>query len=309
MISVIVPLLNEEENVARLHKVIVGSLKIQTKPYEIIFVDGGSSDRTIEIAERLVPVRLIKMQRSYSQTSAIDTGLYYAKGEIIVLIDADFQNDPADIPRFLEKLDEGYDVVLGWRQNRKDSWTRIWFSKIANLISRKLLGLNVHDFGCGLKVYRSRFIKDFRLWGEAQVFLPAVAKERGARIAEIPVRHYSRESGASKVNISSMVRGVFDLLGIVFFVKYFSRPLRFFGGWGLISVSLSLLSFLAAVVLRLADILNFTETPLPIIGSLFAILGVLLLMMGFLAEMLLRIYYTATGASPNMVKEITETNE
>jgi glycosyltransferase involved in cell wall biosynthesis len=306
MISVVVPVFNEEGNVAKLHAAIVAAMRTQQKPYEIIFVDDGSSDKTAEIAATLTPLRLVRLQRNYGQTPAIDTGIYNSKGDTIVLIDADLQNDPMDIPRFLQKMEEGYDVVLGWRQNRRDHWRRVAFSKFANGIARRLLGLTVHDFGCGLKAYRARFIKDFRLWGEAQVFLPAVAKERGARIAEVTVEHYARETGVAKVKISKMIRGGFDLVGIVFFVKYFSRPLRFFGGWGLVSVALSVAAFGAAIILRLTGTLNITETPLPIVGSLFAILGVMLLMMGFLAEMLLRIHYSATGASPYVIREITE---
>lgn len=305
-ISVVVPVFNEEGNVQKLHAAIVAAMKTQARPYEIIFVDDGSRDNTAEICATLQPLRLVRLQRNYGQTPAIDTGIYHAKGEIIVLIDADLQNDPADIPRFVAKMDEGYDVVLGWRTERNDHWTRVWFSKLANAIARMLLGLSIHDFGCGLKAYRARLIKDFRLWGEAQVFLPAVAKERGANIVEIPVKHYSRESGVAKVKISKMIRGVFDLLGIVFFIKYFSRPLRFFGGWGLVAVVLSVATFAVAIYLRLYGILNFSDTPLPIVGSLFAILGVMLLMMGFLAEMLLRIHYSATGSSPYVVREIKE---
>ena len=306
MLSIVVPIFNEASTLVELHRAIVAGLSSQSRPYEIIFVDDGSSDATAQIANNLSPLRLVRMQRNYGQTPAIDTGIYVAKGDIIVLIDADMQNDPADIPRLIEKLDEGYDVVIGWRQNRKDHWTRLFFSRFANFTARHFLGLAIHDFGCGLKAYRSRFIKDFRLWGEAQVFLPAVAKQRGARITEIPVTHHARTVGASKIKFGNMIRGGFDLIGIVFFVRYFSKPLRFFGGWGLVSTLIAIIVFGVATALRLAHIVNFTETPLPVVGTLFAIPGVMLFMMGLLAEMLLRMHYSATNSSPYFIREIVE---
>jgi glycosyltransferase involved in cell wall biosynthesis len=221
-------------------------------------------------------------------------------------LDADLQNDPADIPKLLRRLDEGYNVAVGWRQIRHDHWKRKMFSKVANFVARRFLSLNLHDFGCGLKVYQSRFIRDFRLWGESQVFLPAIAKQRGARIAEVVVTHQARQIGSSKIRIMGMIRGVFDFIGIVFFVRYLSRPLRFFGGLGMLSGLFSFLAFGAAIILRLAGVLNFTETPLPTVGTLFAILAVLLFMMGLLAEMLLRLHYSLTQTSPYMIREIWE---
>lgn len=306
MISIVVPVFNEEKTLKTLHERIVAAMKTLSKPYEIIFVDDGSSDGTARVAASLKPLTLVRLQRNYGQTPAIDTGIFHAKGDVIVLLDADLQNDPADIPRFLTKLDEGFDVVLGWRKGRSDHWTRVVFSKCANFVARRFLGIHIRDFGCGLKAYRARFIKDFRLWGEAQVFLPAVARERGARIAEIPVEHHAREAGVAKVSIAKMLRGGFDLVAIAFFVRYSARPMRFFGGWGFASLTLSTLTFASAIALRLADIINLSETPLPIVGSLFAILGVMLFMMGFLAEMLLRTQYTTTGSSPYFVREIQE---
>lgn len=301
-ISVVVPVYNEEETVAELHRRIVAAMESQSDGYEIVFVDDGSQDGTVAAAQELNPLRLVSLQRNYGQTPALDVGIHEAEGEIIVLLDADLQNDPAEIPRLLRKLSEGYDAVIGWRKDRQDPWQRKLFSALANFVARRFLGVEIHDFGCGLKAYRARFIKNFRLWGESQVFLPAVAKERGAKICEVPVGHYSRQAGTAKVKISRMARGVFDLFSIVFFVKYFSKPLRFFGGWGAVSAMLSLAAFAWSVYLKLFGGPNFSDTPLPLAGTLFAVLGVLLFMMGLLAEMMLRIYYQERDNLPYVIK-------
>ncbi|MCR4334654.1 MAG: glycosyltransferase family 2 protein [Patescibacteria group bacterium] len=306
MISVIVPIFNEEKTVTELYKRIFDVMSSQQESYEIIFVNDGSKDKTREIASRFKSLRLISLQRNYGQTAAIDTGIYSSRGDKIALLDADLQNDPAEIITLLKKMEEGFDVVIGRRVGRKDATSRMIFSFFANFFARLILGVKIHDFGCGLKVYRSKFIKDFRLRGESQVFLVAVAKERGARITEVPVTFHYRQAGTSKIRISKMIKGVFDFLSMVFFVKYFSKPLRFFGGWGLVCIILSLIFFGFSVGLRLMHILNITETPLPIVGTLFAILGVLLFMIGLLAEMMLLIYYDNPNRSPYMIGNIIE---
>jgi len=308
-ISVVVPIYNEGPVVKELHQKIVEAMSCQPEPYEIIFVNDGSSDNTEEECSSLSPLKVVNLGKNCGQTPALYIGICEAQGDIIVFIDADLQNDPNDILPLLKKLSEGYDVVVGWRKERKDAVSRLIFSKFSNMVARRILGLSLHDFGCGLKVYRSRFIRNFCLWGDAQVFLPAVAKERGAKICECPVNHYPRRIGSSKISISRMIRGSFDLLSVGFFVKYFSKPLRFFGGWGVVSTLISLLVFGAAIVLRLSHMKNFTETPLPIIGTLFAILGVLLFMLGLFAEMLLRIYYQTGEHSPYLIRSISENEE
>lgn len=305
-LSVVAPVYNEEGSIRELHERIVAALATQPYEYEIVFVNDGSTDGTYDIMKRLKPLTLINLQRNYGETPAFDTGIHHATGDIIIFIDADLQDDPAEIPALLKKIEEGYDVAVGWRTDRKDIFSRRLFSKIANKFVQRILRLHIHDYGCGLKAYRSKFIKDFRLWGDTQVFLPVVAKMRGAKICEVPVTNYYRKSGSSKIHIIGMIKGGFDLLGMAFFIRYFSNPFRFFGGWGLVSLTLSAVSFGTAVVLRVAGIEDFTTTPLPIIGTLFAILGILLFMMGLLAEMLLRIHYATTGRSPYMIKDILQ---
>ncbi|MSR71073.1 MAG: glycosyltransferase [Candidatus Taylorbacteria bacterium] len=306
MISVIVPIFNEEKTVVELHSRILAAMKLQKKAFEIIFVDDGSLDDTHKVASLLHPLRLLSLQRNYGQTAAIDMGIASAKGDVIILLDADLQNDPAEIKTLLSKMDEGYDVVIGRRLHRRDAIQRMIFSKIANFCARKVLGVSIHDFGCGLKAYRSKFIKHFRLRGESQVFLVAVAKDRGAKITEVPVTFHVRKAGSSKIRIIKMLKGIFDFLSVAFFIRYFSKPLRFFGGWGCACVVIAVIAFCTSVFLRFMHILNITETPLPTVGTLFAILGVLLFMMGLLAEMMLRMYYDSSERSPYILKDTIE---
>lgn len=306
MISIIVPVYNEAKTLAELHRRILQTLQRHPESYEIIFVDDGSTDDSYKVMKELRPLKIISLQRNYGETPALEMGVQAAKGDTVIFIDADLQDNPEDIFPMIEKISEGYDVIVGWRKDRKDRWARRLFSYFANRVLNYISGMDIHDFGCGLKVYRSAFIKDFILFGHAQVFLPAVAKEKGAKIYEMEVTHSSRRSGDSKFNISHMLKGIFDLLSVVFFIKYFFKPLRFFGGWGAASVFLAVLMFGAAIILKLFGILNFTETPLPVVGSLFAMLGILLFMMGLLAEILLRTFYLSTSRSPYIVKEVKE---
>ncbi len=224
-ISVVVPVYNEEAMVGELHRKILAALNRQPEPYEIIFVNDGSTDGTEKTMAELKPLKVVALQKNCGQTAAIDAGIRRSKGEIIALLDADLQNDPEDLLRLLEKLSEGNDVVVGWRKERKDTLSRLLFSKIANAVARHFFSLPLHDFGCGLKVYRSRFIRGFHLWGQAQVFLPAAAKERGAKVCEMPVRHNLRKAGPSKISILKMMRGSFNVMRVGFSVKYLKRPL------------------------------------------------------------------------------------
>ncbi len=216
MISIIVPVYNEEENIKELHVRIVKAMNGYKDSYEIIFVDDGSNDRTLELMRTLSPLKIISFQGNYGNTIALDAGIQHANGDVLVFLDADLQNDPAEIPLLLNKLRNGYDVVVGWRKNRKDSFKRKLFSWFANKMARFVLGSQIRAHGCALKAYRSRFIKDFRLWGSVQVFLPIIAKKRGARICEVIVNHYPRQAGSSKIKFSKMLRAGFDLLRIKF---------------------------------------------------------------------------------------------
>ncbi len=226
MISIVVPVYNEERTVKELHQRITVVMEKYGRPYEIIFVNDGSHDNTEMVARELNPLKLITLAKNSGQTPALNVGIKEAKGDAIVFLDADLQNLPEEIPKLLTKIDSGCDAVVGRRENRQDPASRILFSKIANLISRILLGVTVHDFGCGLKAYKSKFIKDFELWGQVQVFLPAIARARGAKVCEVWVSHNERKAGESKIKISNMIKGGFGLLKIAFIAR-FKKPYRY----------------------------------------------------------------------------------
>ena len=220
MISVVVPVFNEEKTIKELHCRIVEAMGKQKDAFEIIFVNDGSTDNTEKEAKNLKPLKLISCAKNRGQTLALDTGMQAANGEIIVFIDADLQNDPEDILKLLGKISEGCDVAVGRRQNRQDAISRILFSRFANLLTRLALRTNIHDFGCGLKAYRSKFIKDFRLWGQMQIFLPAIAKSRGAKVCEVTVSHGLRKTGGSKIKFSNMMEAGINLLKVVFITRF-----------------------------------------------------------------------------------------
>lgn len=225
MISVIAPVYNEEKTIGELHRRIVEALSQQNDAYEIILVNDGSTDKTHELTAKLRPLKLISFEKNYGETLALDAGIHEAIGDVIIFMDADLQNNPEDMRFLLQKIKDGCDVVVGWRLTRNDSLSRILFSKFANGITRFILGLNIHDFGCGLKAYKSEYIKNFRLWGRIQVFLPAIAKARGAKICETVVSHSPRKIGFSKIKMSDMVMGGLGLLEILLY-RFFFKPYR-----------------------------------------------------------------------------------
>ncbi|KKW31131.1 MAG: Glycosyl transferase, family 2 [Parcubacteria group bacterium GW2011_GWC2_52_8c] len=221
-------------------------------------------------------------------------------------MDADVQNDPADIPRLLAKMREGYDVIVGWRQDRHDNLGRRVLSRSANWLTRKVTGLYLHDYACALKAFKKKYMVGIHLYGEMHVFLAAILQSRGARVAEIPVTHHKRHAGVSKHFFMKAVKDIADLLTIKFLFTYAARPLVFFGGWALASIGIGVFSGLAAIALKIAELRNFGQTPLPIITALFIILGVILFMMGFIAELMLRIYYEGRKETPYTISEVIE---
>ena len=228
MISIVVPVYNEEKTIAELHRRIVETLKKQADSFEVIFINDGSTDKTYEEVSRLRPLKLISFQKNYGETLALDAGIETAGGDTLIFLDADLQDDPEDILLLLGKIGDGCGVVVGWRSRRRDNWRRIWFSRFANALSRLVLGIKIHDFGCGLRAYKSEYIKNFRLWGRMQVFLPAIAKARGAKICEAVVSHNPRKIGFSKIKISDMIKGGVGLLEILPY-RYFLKPYRIVG--------------------------------------------------------------------------------
>jgi len=292
-LSLFLPVLDEEENLRPMHAKIQEALKSLGKTAEVIYVDDGSTDKSLEILKEIAAhderVRVISLRRNYGQTAAMSAGIDAAKGEILIPMDADLQNDPKDIARLLDKLNEGYDVVSGWRKNRQDkAISRKLPSKIANKIISWIGGVPLHDYGCSLKAYRRDVIQDVRLYGEMHRFIPIYASWAGARVTEIPVDHHARTMGKSKYGISRTLKVVFDLMTIKFMAEYHTKPIYVFGTFGLLAFFLSIIAGITAFVLKFGYGVSFILTPLPVIAVVMLAISVQFILMGLLAEMLAR---------------------
>ncbi len=305
-LSIVFPAYNEEKNVAELHQRLLKALQGFGEPFEIIAVNNASIDQTLAELKKLSPIKIISLAYNIGQTAGLDAGIHDAKGEIIITMDADLQNDPTDIPLLVSKIREGYDVVSGWRQERHDSFERRILSRLANWLTARVTGLYLHDSACALKAYRREVIQQVHLYGEMHVFLPALLYMRGAKVAEIPVRHHARQFGVSKHYFFKAVKDIFDLLTIKFLTGLDGRPLLFFGGIGVVSGCLGFISAAVAVYLRLAGILHLGQTPLPILAVFLVLAGILFFMMGFLAELMLRMYFENSHKTPYTIKERIE---
>lgn len=307
-LSLFLPVLNEEPNLRPMHQKISAALDALGKRAEVIYVDDGSTDKSLKILRELATedsrVRVISFRRNYGQTAAMSAGIDAATGEILIPMDADLQNDPADIARLLEKLDEGYDVVSGWRKNRQDKLiTRKIPSWIANGVISKIGGVTLHDYGCSLKAYRRDVIQDVRLYGEMHRFIPIYAAWAGARVGEIPVEHHARTMGKSKYGLSRTVKVVLDLMTIKFMASYQTKPIYVFGTFGLIAFGLSFLAGTWAIFLKLFEGISFILTPLPVIAVVMLAISVQFFLMGLLAEMLVRTYHESQAKPIYAVRE------
>lgn len=307
-ISVVVPVLNEEESIPNLHQRLTEALEQAGRSYEIIIIDDGSTDRSFEILSALQAgdehLRVVRFRRNYGQTAAFAAGFDRAQGEVVITIDADLQNDPADIPALLAKLDEGYDVVSGWRANRQDRFLdRRLPSMIANGLIRWATGVRIHDYGCSLKAYRREVLADVQLYGELHRFLPALAHGAGARVTEIAVNHHPRRFGKSKYGLSRTLKVILDIVVVRFLMSFSTRPIHVFGLLGLVSflVGAALLAYLAVV--RLLLLQSIAERPLLLFAILLTMLGVQLVTTGLLAELTTRTYYESQGKSIYTVRE------
>ena len=306
MISVIIPVYNEQDNVEELHARVLAELRGTGRPFEILFVDDGSIDATYEKLKKLSPVKVIRLRRNSGQTAAMDAGFQAAAGTIFITLDGDLQNDPADIPRLIAKLEEGYDVVSGWRVNRRDSFGRRLLSRLANGLTYRAVGLYLHDYACAMKAYRKEAFEGVHLYGEMHVFLPAYLHGRGARVAEIEVNHRERTQGTSKHNFMKAVKDIADLLTVRFLTRYASRPMLFFGGWSAAWGGLGLLCAFAWALLKVLGLRLAGQTYLPVLAVLFLLAGFLLLVMGFLAELIIRVYFETLGRPPYPVRDRLE---
>ena len=295
-ISVVIPVYNEELNVDELHERLSAVLG---RDAEFIFVDDGSTDgsaaRLAALAERDDRVRLIRFRRNFGQTAALSAGIDHARGDIIVPMDSDLQNDPADIPGLLAKLEEGYDVVSGWRVNRQDPLGRRLPSVFANRLISWISGVRLHDYGCSLKAYRRRVLEDVRLYGEMHRFVPIYATWQGARVTEMPVRHHPRTRGRSHYGIERTLKVVLDLIVVKFLASYSTKPIYLFGGFGALSFLLSFLAFCWMLFYKLTGQKDFVQTPLPLVVVVLFLVGCLGILLGLVAELTVRTYYESQG--------------
>jgi glycosyltransferase involved in cell wall biosynthesis len=308
-ISVFLPVYDEEPNLRLLHQKLDEALKKLGRTAEIIYVDDGSKDGSLRILRELAQeddrVRVVALRRNYGQTAAMAAGIDAARGRVLIPMDADLQNDPADIVRLLDKLDEGYDVVSGWRKNRQDKLvTRKIPSMLANRLISWIGGVPLHDYGCSLKAYRRESLEDVRLYGEMHRFIPIYASWAGARVTEIPVEHHARTMGKSKYGLSRTIKVIFDLMTIKFMASYQTKPIYIFGTFGFLSFFVAVVAGIWALILKLMHKADFIQTPLPIIAIVMFAVGIQFLLMGLLAEMLVRTYHESQSKRIYAVREM-----
>ncbi|MEK7473217.1 MAG: glycosyltransferase family 2 protein [Patescibacteria group bacterium] len=308
-ISVILPVYNEQESLPLLYEELVAvAARLPGIETEFIFVDDGSKDQSAEIirwlAQKDSRVKAVFFKRNFGQTAAMSCGIKAAKGDVIIPMDTDLQNDPADIPLFLEKIREGYSCVSGWRKDRKDDLiVRKIPSWSANALISVVSGVSLHDYGCSLKAYRRDIIQDVELYGEMHRFIPAYAAWSGAKVTEIVVNHRARRFGVSKYGLSRILKVMLDLIVVKFLTSYFNKPMHFFGAIGFVSLALGVVAETVAIVLRLFYGIALILTPLPVVGAMFVIVGVQFVLFGLMAEVLMRTYYESKGTRAWAVRE------
>jgi glycosyltransferase involved in cell wall biosynthesis len=307
-VSVVIPIFNEEENISPLSQELKAVMERMKAAYEVIFVDDGSNDGSGEVLQRLAQgdkrIKVIRFRKNFGQTAAISAGVEHANGEIIVTMDGDGQNDPRDIPRLLERLEQGYDVASGWRRNRKDSLLNKKFpSAVANRLISWLTRVRLHDYGCTLKAYRRDILKDIRLYGEMHRFIPAYASWVGASITELEVTHHPRRHGRSKYGLSRTTSIILDLITILFLQRYSTKPIRLFGGAGMTLLGLGFLGGLFVLCRKLVWG-GIWISPMILISFLFITMGVMFILLGLIAEIIIRTYHESQGKPIYIVKSM-----
>ncbi len=305
-LSVVIPLYNEQENVHPLLEELIGALARLGRSFEILCIDDGSRDGTFAELSRMATeeprLRVIRFRRNFGQTAAMSAGIEAARGAVIVPMDGDLQNDPADIGSLLGKLDQGYEVVSGWRKVSRESGRKLP-SRLGNRLINTISGVPLHDHGCSLKAYRRAVMQGVRLYGEMHRFIPVYASWQGARVAEVVVNHRARHAGRSKYGLSRMLKVVLDLMVVRFLASYATKPIHVFGGFGLLSWAGAVVTFAAALYFKLHGLKDFVQTPLPLITAMLVLVGALSLLMGLLAELLIRTYYESQGKRPYLIAE------
>ncbi len=311
MLSVVIPIHNEEPSLLPLYDRLTSVLTAVAQPYEILFVDDASTDRSFELLANLAEtdphLKVIRLRRNFGQTAALSAGFHEAVGEVVVSMDGDLQHAPEDIPALLDKIQEGYDIASGWRKNRVDNpFTRKLPSRIANWMMARLSGMHLHDFGTTFKAYRSEVLKDINLYGELHRFIPALASFYGARVAEVPIQNVPRVNGGSHYGLGRTLHVLFDILTIKFLLSYFTRPMQFFGKIGLASVTLGggILGFLMLHKFTSGHDIVIEHGPLMMGGALLLLAGVMLFSTGLLGEIVMRTYFESQGRRIYAVREI-----
>ena len=307
-VSIVVPVYNERDNVEALYSALKSALQSMSGSYEIIMVDDGSSDGSYKVLARLAAedtcLKIIRFRRNFGQTAAMSAGFDYAKGDIIIPMDGDLQNDPADIPRLIEKIHEGYDVVSGWRRDRKDTFvTRKIPSMLANALISQLTGVHLHDYGCTLKAYRREVLDGINLYGEMHRFVPALASQFGARVTELPVNHFPRLHGVSKYGISRTLRVVLDLMTVKFLMAYSTKPIQLFGKWGVYTILAGAGTGAMTLYMKLFEHFSMNRNPLLILTAFLLFMGVQFIVLGLLGELNARTYFESQGKPIYVVKD------
>ncbi len=316
-VSVIIPIFNEEASIPSLRQRLTENLGALSETWEVIFVNDGSTDRSGELLDQAVEhdarYTVVHFRRNFGQTAAISAGIRVSRGAVLSPMDGDLQNDPRDIRRLLEKMSEGFEVVSGWRQHRKDPLSKKIPSRLANVVISTVTGVRLHDYGCSLKAYRREILRDIFLYGEMHRFVPVYAAMRGARVGEIAVEHHPRVSGKSKYGLERIGKVLLDLIVVKFFLSFMNKPIYLFGGLGSLCLVGSFLSMLAAVIFKLIPPDNpwdplwhkdFIETPLPLMAASLAGMGILMILQGVLAEMVMRTYYESQGKDPYIILRV-----
>lgn len=310
-ISVVIPVFNESENLEELHRELVAALEKTGRPFDVILIDDGSTDSSWTVLRSLQHkdgrVKLICLRRNFGQTAALAAGFDHARGGIIVSLDADLQNDPNDIPSLIQKIEEGYDIVSGWRRRRKDKFlTRRVPSTIANTLISRLTRVRLHDYGCTLKAFRSEVIKNVKLYGELHRFIPAIASQLGVRISEVEVNHRLRKHGKSKYSIFRFTKVILDMLTVKFLLSYSTRPLQIFGLLGLGSGLLGFIISLWLSYQRLVLKISVANRPLLLLGVLLIVIGIQFITLGLMAEIMVRAYHESSGKTIYVVREVID---
>jgi glycosyltransferase involved in cell wall biosynthesis len=316
MVSVVVPIHNEERSLLPLYDRLTLTLESLSRPYEILFIDDASTDRSFELLSNLVEtdahLKVIRLRRNFGQTAALSAGFHEAKGTIVIAMDGDLQHAPEDIPALLAKIDEGYDIASGWRKDRVDNAiTRKLPSRIANWLMARASGLELRDFGTTFKAYRTEILKDVNLYGELHRFIPALASFYGARVAEVPISSTPRAAGESHYGLGRTFRVLFDILTIRFLLRYFTRPMHFFGTWGLAGTSLGglILLFCAGKKIITGGDIVQEHGPLMLAGGLLLLAGLMMFCTGLLGEVMIRTYFESQGRRIYAVRQILTQNK